>query len=632
MDVTIAERHSKSARFQRRLPVGAEPVPGEGVHFRVWAPRRQRVDVVVEGIAESQQLEAEPDGYFSGTVAGLATGALYRYQLDGDLLRPDPASRFQPNGPHGASRVVDPASFRWTDGAWPGVSLEGQVIYELHVGAFTPEGTWRAAARELPELAAVGIAVIEPMPVADFPGRFGWGYDGVDLFAPTRLYGEPDDFRDFVNQAHAIGLGVILDVVYNHLGPDGNYLRDFANEYFTDRYENEWGAAIDFDGDRSGPVREFFIANARHWIDEYHLDGLRLDATQQIFDASPTHIVADVAQAVRRAAGSRSTLLVAENEAQEARLVRSPERGGYGLDALWNDDFHHSAIVALTGRNAAYYTDYRGTPQELLSAVKWGCLFQGQHYKWQGKRRGTPALDLPPASFVNYIQNHDQIANSGAGERIDQRTSPGRYRAATALLLLAPGTPMLFMGQEFAASSPFLYFADHEPELAALVRRGRAEFLSQFPDLALPQSKEALADPAAAATFARCKLDLSERTQHAAAYALHRDLLTLRREDPVLRAQRPRGTDGAVLSATALVLRFFGERGADRLLIVNLGRALQYEPAPEPLLAPPEGARWEVRWSSDDRRYGGTGTPPLDTEAGWRIPSEAAVVLVPRPS
>ena len=425
-------------------------------------------------------------------------------------------------------------------------------------------------------------------------------------------------------------MGVILDVVYNHVGPDGNYLKQFSPDYFTNRYKNEWGEAINFDGPGSGPVREFFVANAGYWIQEYHLDGLRLDATQQMFDSSSDHILAAIARQVREVAGRRRTLIVAENEPQDAILARSPQRGGYGLDALWNDDFHHSAMVALTGKNPAYYSDYSGTPHELVSAVKWGMLYQGQWYSWQKKRRGTPALDLEPAQFVTYIQNHDQVANSGKGERCHLLTSPGRYKAMTALLLLAPQTPMLFQGQEFASSSPFLFFADHRGDLRAKVAQGRREFLSQFPNLALPDGQSCLVDPGDPATFERCRLDWGERERHRETYALHRDLMRLRREDPVFRAPRRRGVDGAVLSPAALALRFFADNGEDRMLVVNLGRDLHLNPAPEPLLAPPDGSRrWVNCWSTEDVKYGGCGTPPLDAEGGWRLPGEAAVVLVP---
>jgi maltooligosyltrehalose trehalohydrolase len=613
----------------RRLPVGAEIVSQSETDFRVWAPSRRRVEVVVEKSGKAIVLESDGAGYFAGRGV-VGPGTLYRFRLDdGARAFSDPASRFQPDGPHGPSQVIDPGSFAWTDHAWPGVGLAGQVIYEMHIGTFTQEGTWESAGRRLPDLARLGITVLELMPVAEFPGRFGWGYDGVNLFAPTHLYGKPDSFRSFVNQAHALGLGVILDVVYNHFGPDGNYLKEFSAAYFTDRYKNEWGEAINFDGPDAEPVRAFFLANAAYWIEEFHLDGLRLDATQQIFDDSSDHIIAALGRQVRAAARGRKTLIIAENETQQARQVRGAEHGGYGLDALWNDDFHHSAKVALTGHNEAYYSDYLGSPQELISTVKWGLLYQGQRSSWQKKRRGSPALDLPPAHFVTFLDNHDQIANSGLGERIHRLTSPGRYKAMTALLLLAPATPMLFQGQEFAASAPFLFFADHNPQLAKLVRQGRREFLSQFPTLALPQAQAGLAVPDDPRTFERCRLDWDERERHATTVALHYDLLKLRREDAVFRAQRLRGVDGAALTPQAFVLRYFADNGADRLLIVNVGRDLRFDPAPEPLLAPPEGQRWQLLWSSQDARYGGCGTPVLEGDSNWRIPGEAAVVLLP---
>jgi maltooligosyltrehalose trehalohydrolase len=467
------------------------------------------------------------------------------------------------------------------------------------------------------------------MPVAECPGQFGWGYDGVNLFAPTRLYGRPDDLRAFIDAAHAAGLGVILDVVYNHLGPDGNYLREFSGHFFSTRHHTDWGEAINFDGPEAGPVREFYLANARYWIDEFHFDGLRLDATQDIVDDSPEHIVAAVTRTARAAAPHRGILVVAENEPQDAQLARPVDRGGYGLDALWNDDFHHSAVVALLGRDEAYYSDYRGEPQEFVSSVKWGFLYQGQWYSWQNARRGRGAFDLRPAQFVRFTQNHDQVANSGRGERLHQLAAPGRWRAMTALLLLAPGTPMLFMGQEFSASSPFPYFADHDGDLGGLVRRGRLEFLAQFPSLALPEMQAQVPDPSSPDTFRAAKLDLSEREAHTAAYNLHRDLIALRRSEAALRAQRPRGVDGAVLGESAFVLRFFADGDDDRLLIVNLGRTLHLNPAPEPLLAPLSWSGWKLRWSSEDPRYGGSGTAPVDGPDGLRIPGHAAVALHP---
>jgi maltooligosyltrehalose trehalohydrolase len=615
-------------RAGRRYPIGAE-LTRDGVAFRVWAPKRRRVAVVLDGDDE-HSLQREPGGYFSTTVAEARSGTRYRFRLDDDTkLYPDPASRLQPDGPHGASQVVDPGVYAWQDQAWRGVRLTGQVLYELHVGTFTPEGTWAAAADKLPLLKDTGITLIELMPVNEFPGRFGWGYDGVNLFAPTRLYGSPDDLRRFNDAAHGLGIGVILDVVYNHLGPDGNYLACFSEEYFTDRYENEWGEAINFDGDGAEAVRAFFTANAAYWIDEFHFDGLRLDATQSMFDASEEHVIAAIVRAVRTAAPDRSVLIVGENEPQHTRLVRAPERGGYGVDALWNDDFHHSAMVALTGRNEAYYEDHLGTPQELISAAKYGYLFQGQFYAHQGKRRGTPGLDVPPAAHITFIQNHDQVANSPAGLRVHQLTSPGRLRAMTALTLLMPGTPMLFQGQEFAASAPFLYFADHNPELSTLVREGRHQFLRQFPSIDSAEMKERLADPGAPETFEVCKLDWSEFDTNKHALALHRDLLRLRRADAVFSQQSEGAVDGTVLGPEAFVLRFFGRDGDDRLLFVNLGRDLTCRSIADPLVAPPENRVWQVLWSSEHPDYGGTGTSEIETKARWRIPGHAAVVLAP---
>ena len=359
----------------------------------------------------------------------------------------------------------------------------------------------------------------------------------------------------------------------------------------------------------SGPVREYFVANAGYWINEYHLDGLRLDATQAILDRSEDHILAAITRQARLAGYDRITFVVAENEPQHAKLVRPTERGGYGLDALWNDDFHHSAMVALTGHQEAYYSDYRGRPGEFVAAAKHGFLYQGQRYQWQRKARGTPTLDLPAEAFVVFLQNHDQIANSGTGERCHALTSPGRFRAMTAYFLLMPGIPMLFQGQEFAASTPFFYFADHELELSREIRKGRRRELAQFPSLATSEMGAELADPGDIDTFRRSVLDLGERQRHASIYALHRDLLELRRSDPVL-GHRPCRIDGAALTDEAWMLRFFSPNGADRLLIVNLGRDLLLGPAPEPLLAPVEGlglADLMVQRSSRLRWFGWPG-------------------------
>lgn len=600
------------------------------MHFRVWAPKRRTVAVVLADGGGPFGLQREDDGYFSGRVSTAGAGALYRLRLDDGDSIPDPASRFQPSGPHGPSMVVDPSAFRWTDADWHGIEPERRVLYELHVGTFTREGTWPAAMAELGALAELGVTLVEVMPVADFAGRFGWGYDGVNLFAPTHLYGEPDDFRRFVDRAHALGLGVVLDVVYNHLGPDGNYLRAFADHYFSTRYTTDWGEALSFDEPSSGPVRELCLSNVQHWIDEYHLDGLRIDATQNVYDASARHILCDIGERARAAAPQRRLFIVAENEPQQTSLLRRPDEGGMGLDALWNDDWHHSAMVNLTGRDEAYYRDYRGSARELVAAARHGFLYQGQWYSWQKKRRGSSTHGIAPSRFVHFLQNHDQVANSFRGERIHALSSPARLRAMTALLLLGPQVPMLFQGQEFAASSPFLYFADHRPELMALIQRGRSEFIAQFDSLASAAMRRLLHDPADPESFLRCKLDHGERARHAHVVALHRDLLRLRHTDPALAQAGRTGVDGAVLADDALVLRFSRGSPDDRMLLVNLGRPLHLDLVPEPLLAPPESAVWTVRWSSENPTYGGNGIPCLaPTLQDWRIPGGCAVLFAP---
>ena len=627
--------------WARRLPVGAELVKeGEGhsgVHVRVWAPVWQQVELVIEWPeARTVPLEPEPQGgYFSAFVPGLGAGATYRFRLGGDQAFPDPASRYQPNGPFGPSEVIDPDTFPWTDGAWTGIEPHRHVIYEMHVGTFTPEGTFAAAAGHLRRLAELGITTIELMPVADFAGRFGWGYDGVNLYAPSRLYGRPDDLRCFVDCAHQLGLAVILDVVYNHLGPSGNFLYQFSPSYKADVPPGEWGDQLNFDGPHSAAVREFFAANAGHWIAEYHLDGLRLDATQGMIDRSPEHVLVEVQRRAREAAGGRRIFLAAENESQQARHVRPVEEGGYGLDAMWNDDFHHSALVAATGAAEGYYHDYRGTPQELISAVKHGFLYQGQMYPWQRNPRGSPTRHMRRHQFINFLENHDQVANSAFGDRLHRLTSGGRYRALVALLLLTPGIPLLFQGQEFASSHRWYFFADHQDELAEAVRRGRASFATQFASLRTPESQAALADPIDRATYLSCVIDHGEREQpgHREAWDLHRDLLSLRRAEAAITDPRY-GIDGAVIGPEALALRYIGPEPTgldDRLLLVNLGPLLKLSIAPEPLMAPPEGASWQIAWSSEDAKYGGRGTPPTYTRAGFWISPHAAVLLAPVP-
>jgi maltooligosyltrehalose trehalohydrolase len=623
--------------MRRRYPIGAEVIGQNQTHFRLWAPKARELDVALELGPNAERtfhrLAAEPGGYFSGAV-NAAAGSRYRFRVNGgEILYPDPASRSQPDGPHGSSCLVDPGEFEWSDSQWAGpavAGLKGQVIYEMHIGTFTNAGTWRAAAEQLPELARIGITVVEMMPIADFPGKFGWGYDGVNLFAPSHLYGTPDDLRAFIDRAHSVGLAVILDVVYNHFGPDGNYLAVFSDDYLIREKENEWGAAINFDGPNSGPVREFFITNGRYWIEEFHFDGFRFDATHAIRDQSSEYIIGAVGRAAREAAGSRSIILVAENDLQEAKMARCRREGGDDLDAMWNDDFHHSAVVALTDRNEAYFADYLGAPQEFIAAAKYGFLYQGQARSWRNVFRGTATFGIPPEVFVCFVENHDQIANTGPGERLRFQTSPGRYRAMTALLLLGPWTPLLFQGQEFGASTPFVFFADIGDALVReAIRRGRAEWLAPFLSLTEQEAWKSLRAPDDPEVFARCKLDFSEREKNRELYNLHIDLLKLRREDSRFRQQSSGGIDGAVLGPASFVLRYFSNEKDDRLLLVNFGERQIVNPASEPLLAPPLDCRWKTVWTSNSPRYSGAGAVVTASEEQWFLPAESTIALQP---
>jgi maltooligosyltrehalose trehalohydrolase len=618
--------------WTRRSPIGAElaSIGEPGVHVRVWAPRSTKIAVVVEGRQPREiVLGREPGGYASGFVSGLGAGDGYRFRIDdGAQLFADPASRFQPDGPLGVSQVIDPSAFAWTDAGWHGIEPHRHVIYELHVGTFTRAGTWAAASAELPFLAELGVTTIELMPVAEFAGGRNWGYDGVNLFAPAHVYGTPDDLRRFVDRAHLLGLAVILDVVYNHLGPSGNTLGAFAPAYFRQDRANDWGEAINF---ASPPVREFYLENAASWISEFHLDGLRLDATQALHDESDDHIIAAIARRARAAAPGRRVWLVAENEPQDTELLQR-----FGLDAMWNDDFHHTARVAATGVIDGYLHDYRGTAYELVAAVRHGFLYQGQTYAWQHNPRGTSTRGLGRARFVHFLENHDQAANFGFGERLIALTDPARFRALTALLLLSPSVPMLFQGQETGSRRPWQFFCDHEADLAPAVRRGRAAFMRQFERLATAEAQAWLAehaDPGARASFTACILDPAERDFARPVVALHRDLLRLRRDDPAFTMAAPDALDAAALDAGAFVVRYRGETHlADRLLLVNLGATFHCAGVAEPLIAPPAGTGWRLAWSSEDPRYGGHGTPPPFTRARLAIPAHAALVCVPDPA
>lgn len=613
--------------IKRKYPIGAELVSNRGVHFRIWAKNHRKANLILESrTAEPKtfSMKREKGGYFSLFVPECKANDLYRFKLGGkEAWLADPASRFQPIGPTGASQVIDPR-YSWTDAKWRGISLEKLILYEMHIGTFTKEGTFKAASDQLEELARLGINGIELMPINDFPGHFGWGYDGVNFFAPTRLYGTPTDVKAFINKAHQVGIAVFLDIVYNHFGPEANHMLDFSNGYLSDKHETDWGKAINFDDPSS---REFFLTNVRYWIEEYHLDGLRVDATPWLFSSTPTHILADITQTAKKAATKKKIIVIGENEPQDTKLLMSYKDNGYGFDTLWNDDFHHSAHVKLTGKREAYYTDYIGTAQEFISAVKYGFLYQGQYYAWQKKPRGTFNLNLPHEAFVVFLENHDQIANSGEGNPLHILSDPGNFKALTCLLLLGPNIPLLFQGQEFASSKPFYYFADHDEDLSKLIEKGRKKSLAQFPRLATAEMRKKLPNPSDPLTFTSCKLDFSERQKKSKLYVMHRDLIKLRKEDPVFKKMQRIKIDGAVINQDSFLLRYFDDEGhGDRLLIINFGPDFTYSPCPEPLLVAGKGLIWETLWSSESSDYGGEGTPRNNIPY-WNILGHSAIVL-----
>jgi len=612
--------------IMRKMPIGAEIFENE-VSFRVWAPKCKSIDVKIDD-NERYSLENEKNGYFSGYFKNIKDNSLYQYIVDNGDAYPDPASRLQPEGPHGPSQIIDPKKFQWSDSEWKGVTDKHQVIlYELHVGTFTKEGTWRAAMDKLPYLRELGVTVLEMMPIAEYPGKFNWGYDGVALFAPTRNYGSPEDLRAFVNEAHRLDLAVILDVVYNHLGPAGNYLQKYSDYYFGVE-EGEWGRVLNFDGAHSASVREFFIENAGYWIDEYHFDGLRLDACHGIKDRSTPHILLEISKKVREKGGERKTYIVAENEQQESYFVPDENQKGYQLDAVWAEDFHHAAYVRLTGRREAYFSDYNGQAHEFVSSLKFNLLYQGQWYSWQNKKRGTPALDISPFHFIIFLENHDQVANGGNAKRLHSLSQPALYRAMTTLLFLAPQNPLLFQGQEFASTSNFYYFCDHEQKLAKLINEGRKNFMCQFASITNSKVSHRIPLPNEESTFHLSKLDWDDKERHSEILQMQKDLIQLRKNDKVFSNLHEAYIQVSALTEHFFLLRY-RVRGEERLLLFNLGADYQINPFSDPLLAPPVDHIWEIHWSSEFPEYGGSGFRPLSVEP-WIITGNCAYLLYPK--
>ncbi|MEO6353780.1 MAG: malto-oligosyltrehalose trehalohydrolase [Burkholderiaceae bacterium] len=570
-------------KSRHRMPFGAE-LADAGVRFRLWAPSAQCVELclVPPGAEQVIAMNRTADGWFELLTPRARAGSRYRYRIDGKLTVPDPASRCNPDDVDGPSSVVDPAAFIWHDTAWRGRRWQDAVIYELHVGTFTPAGTFLGVEERLDYLLALGVTAIELMPVADFPGARNWGYDGVLLFAPDSRYGTPEQLKTLIESAHRKGLMVLLDVVYNHFGPEGNYLHAYAPQFYNERHHTPWGAAINFDGPDNRTVRDFFIHNALYWLEEFHFDGLRLDAVHAICDASESDILTELAQAVHAGPGrSRTVHLILENDHNDARYLARDDAGRpRWYTAQWNDDIHHALHVLVCGETEGYYADYADAPVAHLGR----CLAQGFDYQGDpslfhdGKPRGTPSADLPPTAFIGFLQNHDQIGNRAFGERLTSLADPVVLRAVTAIMLLAPSPPLLFMGEEFGALQPFQFFCDFGPELATAVTEGRRrEFagFSLFSDASASDRLAEIPDPCDLATFKRSKLDWNciATSPHDAWLAHYCNLLALRREFIMPRLS---GTSGGqaqyqIVGASGLVLCWRLGNDSVLSLVANLG-------------------------------------------------------------
>ncbi|MEI7687211.1 MAG: malto-oligosyltrehalose trehalohydrolase [Planctomycetota bacterium] len=579
---------------------------GDDTWFRVWAPRAERVDVVVttpDGPSRCEPLARSLDGYFTACLREVNVGDRYRYRLDGGSAFPDPASRFQPDGPHGASQVIDPNAFVWTDENWRGVDRADLIIYELHVGTFTPEGTYAGVRERLPYLADLGVTALELLPLAQCPGRRNWGYDGVNLFAPAEAYGHPDELRRLVDAAHRLGLAVLLDVVYNHLGPDGNYLGVYSDAYFSERHHTDWGEALNFDGPGSQHVREFFFENALHWVREYHIDGFRLDATHIIHDDGPRHFLAELTERVRAAEPRRRILMIAEDYRNWAHIYRPVHDAGWDLDAVWADAFHHHLRRFFTGDHEDYYRDYSGTTLDLATTIRKGWFYCGQHSEQFGGPHGTDPSELAYPQFVVSLQNHDQVGNRACGDRLNHAIEPAAYRAAAALLLGSPLTPMLFMGQEWGADTPFAFFTDHHEELGKLVTAGRRNEFRHFAAFAEPTAQQAIPDPQAESTFRASTLCWDELAQpaHAALLRLYRRLCRWRRTEPALCATPRSGMVAAALDDATILIARYGAAPAI-LIVVRLrgaGRVDARAHLPDELA----GLRWEIDFTTEDEPF-----------------------------
>jgi malto-oligosyltrehalose trehalohydrolase/4-alpha-glucanotransferase len=607
---------------RHRMPFGAEFEADGRVRFRLWAPPHPQIRLELDNGTLTMQPDGE--GWHEIVTDRARAGARYRFILPDGLHVPDPASRYQPEDVHGPSEVVDPAAYRWADAGWRGRPWEEAVVYELHIGAFTSEGTFTAAIDKLDYLKALGVTAIEIMPIGDFPGRRNWGYDGVLPYAPDSSYGRPEDLKALVDAAHARGLMVLLDVVYNHLGPEGAYIHPIAPQTFTDRHKTPWGAAVNFDGPHSRPVREFVIHNALYWVEEFHFDGLRLDAVHAIIDESPKHLLEELAERVRAAAAGRHIHLVLENEENNsARLARGADGEPRWYTAQWNDDVHHVLHVAASGETNGYYADYHRDTEKLARALAQGFAFQGELMPYRGRERGMPSAELPPTAFVSFIQNHDQVGNRAFGDRITDFAPEAAVRAVAAVYLLLPQIPMLFMGEEWAAAQPFPFFCDFGAELADAVRQGRRDEFARFPEFQDPAMRERIPDPMAEATFAAAKLDWDDiaRAPHAGWHDWYRRALAVRRAEiaPLLAAIGAGGRYQAVDDG-AVIVRWTIRGGGTLALMANLSAKRAVFPHEPGRVLWREGETgedggfgpWAVRWSVDAGGSGHTKEDALD--------------------
>lgn len=564
---------------KHEMPFGAEYRQDGTVRFRLWAPKTTAVSVRLSGLERDFPMHEIQDGWFEETTE-VRAGSQYQFRIDEHLYVPDPASRFQPSIVHGASEVIDPSAFEWRDNDWHGRAWEEAVVYELHVGTFSREGTFAGAEAKLDYLAGLGVTAIELMPLSSFPGERNWGYDGVLPYAPAPCYGRPEDLKRFINSAHGKNLMVLLDVVYNHFGPDGNYLPLYAPQIFTDRHRTPWGQAINFEGSGSRAVRDYFIHNALYWLEEYHFDGLRLDAVHAIADDSRPHFLKVLAETVhKKFARERQVHLVLENDHNISRYLRRDSQGNPCLyTAQWNDDIHHVLHVLLTTERDGYYSDYEDHPaQQLGRCLAEGYAYQGERSAYRdGASRGEPSRDLPPACFVSFLQNHDQIGNRALGERISRLTGPAAIRAAMAILLLAPSPPLLFMGEEFGAKTPFLFFCDFASELAAKVRDGRRAEFARFEEFRSPEAQARIPNPNDPAAFLASKLDWDclEQDSHRQWLNFYRELLTCRREMIVPRVRDivPGVAKYDVLGPGAVHVHWAFAKAGSLELIANLGQ------------------------------------------------------------